>query len=401
MKKSLLFMICCLSTLGAHAQDDDVYFVPSSKNKVEVEAPKSFSSSSYTEWNDDEDDYADWSEGRGNGNWDEDSYNRRGNKNEDDACRSEQRYDKQEKQNKRHKKEKYDNDYDEGYEDGYVDGYFTSRLIRFWSPRIGVYVSSPYYWDYCTYSYYDPWYYTWGPSWSWGWGGWHYWNSWYGWYPYHHHWHHRWYDPWYGYPSYAWGSTHWYPSNAQRGRVGGWLSYGNVRGAGSRLNYGNSTYSNRRTSTSFGQAGRGTTNRRILDGVSTRPSRQFGNRDYNRSSIGTTDRGNTGRPSRSFGNRNKSNNRSYGQPSTTNRKDKNTSTRPSRNFGNTDSRSNRSSRHDYEPNNSNRSSNSFGSPSRSERSSFSTGHSNRSSGFGGGFSGGGRSGGGRSFGGRR
>lgn len=35
MKKSLLLTTLCLSTLGVYAQDDDVYFVPSSKDKIE------------------------------------------------------------------------------------------------------------------------------------------------------------------------------------------------------------------------------------------------------------------------------------------------------------------------------------------------------------------------------
>lgn len=36
MKKSLLLLTLCLSSLGTYAQDDDVYFVPSSKDKTET-----------------------------------------------------------------------------------------------------------------------------------------------------------------------------------------------------------------------------------------------------------------------------------------------------------------------------------------------------------------------------
>lgn len=71
--------------------------------------------------------------------------------------------------------------YDDGYDDGYEDGYFTSRLVRFWSPRVGVYVSSPFYMDYYDLCY-DPFYYGYASPWyGWGWSGWYGWGSWYGW----------------------------------------------------------------------------------------------------------------------------------------------------------------------------------------------------------------------------
>ena len=77
------------------------------------------------------------------------------------------------------------------------DYYYSRRILRFRSPRVGIALSSPYYWDlvytwgaydylYDTY-YYDPffWHYGWGYGWSWG-----PWSSWYspfwGWHhPYH------------------------------------------------------------------------------------------------------------------------------------------------------------------------------------------------------------------------
>lgn len=360
-------MACCLTTLGSHAQDDDVYFVPSSKDKIENVVPKNYESSSYSDWNDNDDEYSDWADGRSNGNWDDDSYNRRGQRHEKEHS---DRYDKKTK----HQKYKGD-DYEEGYEDGYADGYFTSRLIRFCSPRIGVYVSSPYYWDYYAISYLDPWYYGWGPSWSWGWGGF-YWNSWYawnGWYGYYPHWHYgSWYDPWFGgcYPHYV---SHYYPSNAQRGPVGGYIAYGSARGVNGRNNhYGSST--NRRPANRYSSLSNYGSNRGTGNGT-YRPSRSFGNRQYNSTGNGSYNN----RPSRSFGNRNNSNNTQFSQPS-----NRGNYSRPSRSFNN---RSNNESHF-----------NRSNSPMRSN-SSFGSGHSNRG-GFGGGFSGG-RSGGGRSFGGRR
>ena len=75
-------------------------------------------------------------------------------------------------------------------DDNYVndeDYYYSRRILRFRSPRIGIALSSPYYWD-LVYTwgaydylydpfYYDPfyWHYGWGYGWSWG-----PWSSWYG-----------------------------------------------------------------------------------------------------------------------------------------------------------------------------------------------------------------------------
>ncbi|MGM9694834.1 MAG: hypothetical protein ACI3YC_07480 [Alloprevotella sp.] len=82
--------------------------------------------------------------------------------------------------------------YEQGYAEGYEDGLYTSRIVRFYAPRPGVYVSSPFYWDYYDYAY-DPWYYGYG-SWAFGyhWDGWWGWGSWYGYRPYYS-W--GWYDP--------------------------------------------------------------------------------------------------------------------------------------------------------------------------------------------------------------
>ena len=197
MKKSLLVLLMCLCTGGAYAQDDDVYFVPSSKDKTPSTVTGNNSRSSYEPVvNSDELSSDNWAEGRKNDHWDVDSYNRRGKNyryNSDTLSASA--------------------DYDEGYADGYEDGSYTARLVRFWSPRPGVYVSSPYYLDYYD-LWYDPWFYGYGYSWGWSfsWSGWWGWGSWYGWRPYYSWWGWgwgHWHDPWWGGPAYAWGHGHW------------------------------------------------------------------------------------------------------------------------------------------------------------------------------------------------
>lgn len=359
MKKSLLLLMMCatLGTLSSYAQDDDVYFVPSSKGKVEkTENNTSAARSSYTPINSDrEADESNWADGRGNGGWDVDTYNRRGKnyKGQNYAEQDTARY------------------YDQGYEDGYADGSYTARIVRFYSPRMGVYVSSPYYLDYYDLCY-DPWYYGYGCS--WGWSGWWGWGSWYGWRPYYSSWYWGWggwYDPWWG-PSYAWHYPHywhhnWLPAGAERGPRGGYIAYGGRRGSGA-----------------FTSAGRG--------GVSgSRPSNSFG---YSRSAGRGSNLGiNESRPSRSFGN----------------------STRPSSNYGNSrndirrgnssnnnsfnNSRTNNENNRSFRNSSSDRPSRSFSQPSRSSGGSFGSGSR---SGFGGSGSRGGFGGGGsRSVGGRR
>lgn len=301
---------------SAFAQDDDLYFVSSKqKQEKQVEEPRR---ATYTPIQEKQDE-TNWAEGRGNGEWDVDTYNRRDTK--ADTANAELSLDEE-------------NDY----------GIYTTRIVRFHSPRVGVYVSSPYYVDVYDY-WYDPWFYnTWYDPWYtpwYGWG-WHagYWPGWYGWgwhYPHYHYgwgwnwgWHHPHYD-------YAWGWGHRAPSNARYGRNGGWISYsGRPAESGNRYT-GRPVSGNRygyRPSRDFGNNYNN----------STRPSRNFGN-DRNNSNIS--------RPSRNFGNSNTS--------------------RPARSFGN-DNNASRPSRSN------------FSAPSRN---------------VGGGSVGGGRSGGGRSFGGRR
>lgn len=237
MKQSLLLIAMCLASAGAYAQDDDVYFVPSSADKSEASSTHdTYTSgrSSYTPLTDDDTFSQDnWAEGRGTCGRDVDEYNRRGSRYKaslPDTLDARGLYDK-------------------GYDDGYEDGACTARIVRFWSPRAGVYVSSPYYLDYFDLIDYDPLYFGYGSPWSWGWSGWYGWGSWYGWRPYYASWgwswgwHYGWYDPWYwhgpgwghgwGHGDWAWHSPHHFlPANAQRGPVGGWTARGGSRGAG-------------------------------------------------------------------------------------------------------------------------------------------------------------------------
>lgn len=364
MRKSLLLLAMCLVSIGTYAQDDDVYFVPSAKDRSS-QSNDTYTApgrSTYSPIQGDDNAYAssDWAAGRGNGGRDVDDYNRRGKNYKGsvlaDTLTSQQLY-------------------DQGYDDGYEDGSYTARIVRFWSPRAGVCVSSPYYMDYYDLCY-DPWYYGYGSPWSWGWSGYWGWGSWYGWRPYYSSWWGwgGWYDPWYygPYYGYGWGwgggwyPSHWVPSNAERGPVGGWISYGGRRGSGASYATaaGGREVGGARPSRSFGYTGGGrSAYSNGLRGSNSswgsdnyRPSRSFGNasRGYDRSQSSRSF--DNDRPSRSFN----SESRSYSQPS-----------QPSRSFGG-------------------------GSFSGGSRSSFGGGGS-----FGGGRNFGGGGGGGRSFGGRR
>lgn len=362
MKKSLLLLAMCLTTcVSTYAQDDDVYFVPSSKDKVQYNDTYTANSgrSTYTPISTDDASFSssNWADGRSNGQWDVDTYNRRGRnykKQLPDSLTSQQTY-------------------DQGYADGYEDGSCTARIVRFGSPRAGVIVSSPFYWDYYDLCY-DPFYYGYGSPWSWGWSGWYGWGSWYGWRPYYSSWSwcwgSPWYDPWYG-PCWG-GGPHWVwhpaplPSNAQRGPVGGWTARGGARGAGSFT--GNSH-----------------TSRGNTMGIGTRSYGNTSGRGFGTGSTGTRSYGNTS-------------GRGFGAGSTSNRNMSN------RSFGTTPSNNNRG----WNNTNTNRT---YSQPSQPSRSSFGSGSSNGGSrGFGGGSSvgsggrsfggGGGSRGGGRGFGGR-
>ncbi len=315
MKKSLLVFAMCLCTLGTYAQDDDVYFVPSSKKTTTTDtytAPGRSTYSTIANSDDSAFEQSHWADNRGNGRWDVDSYNRRGKSYKNsvaDTTTAQQSY-------------------DQGYDDGYEDGQYTSRIVRFWSPRVGVYVSSPYYWDYCD-LYYDPFYYGYGSPWNWGWSGWYGWGSWYGWRPYYS-WNWGWggwYDPWHG-PDWGWGwhggGSHWawhpsHPINAERGPVGGWVSRGGAQGVGAGRGFANAstgrgnvfTPNNSRSDfnrSNVGNAGRAFTN--------SGGGRSF-NSNYNsgRTFNSNSNSGRTFTPNNNSGRSNSNSNRSFTQPS--------------------------------------------------------------------------------------
>ena len=360
MKKSLFLLAMCLSSLFTYAQDDDVYFVPSSKDRTESNDTYTTPSgrSSYTPITGEDATFesSNWAVGRGNGGRDVDAYNRRGKNYKGFAADSLGMKDI----------------YDQAYEDGYEDGSCTARIVRFYSPRAGVYVSSPYYFDYYDLCY-DPFFYGYGSAWSIGWSGWYGWGSWYGWRPYynsywgwHSPWYGSWYDPWYG-----WGGSHWawhpvrpLPANAERGIVGGWVSRGGSRGVNG-VGYANNT------------SGRGS---------SSLSGRGFGNGSTNantsRRSFGSIFSGSNNNANSSNANRGIFSGRGFG---TTNQSGSQSNRRT---FG-TDN-SNRSNSNSRTFNNSNNSQ-----PSRSSSNSGFSGRgfggSNGSRGFGGGSTGGGRS----------
>lgn len=271
-----LLAVCFFSSVAGYAQDDDVYFVPSRNADKQQENETNTYRPTYT--GNAGDASSNWAEGRGDGQWDVDRYNRRG------AARDSVSY------GTYAFADGTDSVAVDAYED--ADATYTMRLIRFHSPRFGVYVSSPYYDSF----FYDPFWSDFWPYGYWGWYGWGY----AGWGP----WGIGWYDPWYG-PHWGWGhwwGWHhgpawggWYPphhnpgfnlaGNVRRGPTGGYAVYshrgtGNERISSSRYNMGN----------------RYTRRDNAVD-RNVRPSRNYGNSSSNsrRSSVGNT-------PSRSYNN---------------------------------------------------------------------------------------------------
>ena len=255
--------------LTASAQDDDLYFVPSKKSSKKTTPTERYETPSReNQVQDNTQTYDNWADGRGNGNWDVDAYNRR----------------------KPHT-ETADTvaiDSSEEAED-MASGDYTARLVRFHSPRAGIIVSSPYYSDiidvwvdpwyynswYSPWGWYDPWYYSWHSAywyhgWGWGWS-WSY-------YPYYSwSWGWGWCDPWYHHHHHChptWGGVH---TNYYAGNIGprGGLVGRYGRGGA----YTTSRPSRDYTLASSRNTGvRGTTSRnnRTLGSSSYRPSRNFG-----------------------------------------------------------------------------------------------------------------------------
>lgn len=319
MKKILsLMLLAAVGFMPATAQDDDVYFVPSKSSKTSQKDRSNFSSQAEripVEASNTYDNLYEMSDR------DIDAYNRRYAVTDSiDAA----------------------DDYAEDNE----EGTYTRRLVRFHSPTVGVYVSSPYYDVVADYYWYDPWFTPWyyspfyGPNYAWTWSPWAY--DWYwGW-----GWHTWWYDPWHYHHHHHWYDTAWRPSFNGRPGNGRYIdTYRRVTADRPSRNYNyasGTTTSRTRPSRSYNTSTSG----------ADRAGRQFGNSSNS-----------SQRSSRSFsgsGNSSQSTQRNYG-------------TTPSRGVGNS----------------------SVGSRSFGSGSSVGSGHSmggSRSMGGGGG---------GRSFGGRR
>lgn len=239
------------------------------------------------------------------------------------------------------------------------DYQYSRQILRFYSPHVGVYVSSPYYWDLVygygafdylyadPFFYYDPYYWSWG--WSFGWG-WRPWGSWYGpfwgWYhPYH----------WVGWGcGPCWHNAHPVRYNPNRG------TFTNGYGRGSRIRTGDMVQTGR--TSAFSRTS-------ILNRT---------NSGYNRGSYSTGSRG-------TYTNGN-------GQTLTTRRR---TYTRGQGNSSSeSETRTRRTSSFNRSSSESTRNTPTYSRPSSTRSGSFSS--PSRSGGFGGGFGGGSRGGGVRS-----
>lgn len=193
MKRSILLSLIFMPFVSIMAQDDDLYFSPTSTPAVQSVNRNSligevdegaFDQSKLAVYN--------------NNSRNDDEYNRRY------AGAGSMGY-----------QTEGGNDYSYDYEsndtifntdsisDGSDDYAYSRRILRFHSPRVGIALSSPYYWDlvygygiydYLYDAYYDPFFYSWGWRYGWAWGPW---SSWYG--PF---W--GWYHP-YGWSYWGWG----------------------------------------------------------------------------------------------------------------------------------------------------------------------------------------------------
>lgn len=278
MKKYIALLVLAVATSAcAYAQDDDVYFVPS-KSVKEAEASTKALSSDYEVLPVEKRSADSWATNRRNDGWDVDAYNRRQQPADTVAAEAAA----------------------EDVED--ADGVYTTRLVRFHSPRVGVYVSSPYYTVLTDYYWYDPWlspwdynYYYYGAWYGWGWSPFYYGG------PY---WHYAWHGPWWGYGwHHSWGG-HWHgPSLAYRPGGDRYLNGGRrpttYRPSRNYATSGNRYGSAVRPSRSYNNVG---TTRSY--GNTTRPSRNYGNTSRSSGNVGNTVRNNASNytPSRSMGN---------------------------------------------------------------------------------------------------
>lgn len=293
-----LFLIFCLN-VSTFSQDDDLYFV-SSKSKKDNKKQLEESTIQVIESNE----FA-------NNNYSEEEIDRYNRRNSVDSIP----------------------EYNVAYEDEM--GAYTSRLVRFHSPTVGVYISSPYYIDYYDWFhpyypwnyniFYDPWYYGYYPSGYWY--SWNYWGAWNPWY----------YGPSWGYRPYP-GYMPLYPSR---------LSY-SYHGPGNRYGGRGTTTSMRPSSRYFSNgpskndkpnsqqrpgSSRYTDSKRdnssLKNNSNSRPSRNFSTNKESTPKVENRKPSSNYTPSRNFGN----SNRSYSTPSG--------SSRSGRSFGTGNSRGGR------------------------------------------------------------
>lgn len=308
MKKSV-FLISALLFLsvGAYAQDDDMYFTPSKTSKVNKtdKQPLKIQDGSYDE--DDDAVYdADYSNGKKYSDAEIDAYNRRGyNVSKDTLFIGDG--------------DKEANDNADRYADEYGsnDYYYSGRLARFHEPAVNIYFGYGVpYWGW-SYGYYD-WAWGYDPYWSWNYGwGWNWYPRYYGWYggwgwsyPWHYH---------YGWNDWGWhrpsgGGRPWRNNSWNGGRyIAGQTDYHRVGSAGGTIWGGGRNYRSaierNGTTTSYSANSRGFgTNRtnntgRVNGNVTTR---SFGStRSYNSNNTSTRSVGGnvstSSSSSRSFG----------------------------------------------------------------------------------------------------
>lgn len=170
MKKSILFSLCLMPFISIVAQDDDLYFTPTPTNYSENHThgygfleDEPFEQSKLSVYN--------------TNSRDDDEYNRRyiGDMNYQTSGGQDYDY------------ESNDTVFNTDSLSENVEDYeYSRRILRFHSPRVGIALSSPYYWDlvysygvydYLYDAYYDPFFYSWGWRYGWSWGPW---SSWYG-----------------------------------------------------------------------------------------------------------------------------------------------------------------------------------------------------------------------------
>lgn len=302
MRKSV-FLISALFaiSLGAYAQNDDMYFTPTKTPKVKKEQLLKVQEGIY-EKSDDEVYSAEDYDDKKYSDAEIDAYNRRGYKVGKDTLYIGDG-------------DKEVNEYAERYADEYNsnDYYYSNRLARFHEPAVNIYFGYgvPYYWGW-DYGWYD-----WGYNYSWNWGwSWNWYPRYYGWYggwgwSYPWHYHYGWYDwgwhrpyvparPWRGSSwnggRYIAGQTHSDRIGSAGGRI--WSGGRNYRDAIERNGSTRSYSSNSRAY--------GNNDRSYSTGRSNMSTRSFGTtRPSSSSNMGTrsmnSGSSNIGSSSRSFG----------------------------------------------------------------------------------------------------